>query len=114
MTAPCGGFKARWGCGDGVLTCSLVDGHSGEHIFSVVCRGAYGKDGCGWTGGHEELVAGCCPVCRGGHLTSVLAVPDSGEYPCRFCNGPTTRLGGFCSRNCEKDWSDGRLDSGYE
>jgi hypothetical protein len=34
---------------------------------------------------------------------------EPGEYPCRFCNAPTVRVGGFCSRDCEKDWRDGRL-----
>jgi hypothetical protein len=33
--------------------------------------------------------------------------PEPGEYPCRLCGAPTTRIGGFCSRDCEHDWRDG-------
>lgn len=31
------------------------------------------------------------------------------EHPCRFCKSPTSRVE-FCSRACEKDFRDGRLD----
>lgn len=42
----------------------------------------------------EPVISGCTP-------------PDPGEYPCRQCDAPSTRIGGFCSRECEKCWRDG-------
>jgi hypothetical protein len=86
--------KCKAFCGHPAESAVYLDAEEAIHSGT-----AFTIDGPGWT---HKLPAWCSQRCRNSRLPPLAAQPAETKLRCPGCQTPTARLGGFCSRSCEK------------